>query len=184
MTGEEKNQIITEIDVLYGSDVPWFGFEKLEPATHAKSKDYAGTSITVRKGVKTIPKAPPLHFSRDGKFKILQIADLHYSVSIGTCRDMPPDPNLDGLCTSLGSDHLTSTLLTRMLDLEKPDLVVFTGDQLNGQGSSWDPKSVLAKFSKEVWGRGIPWAAVFGNHDEESSLLDKEGQVRGSVLSC
>ena len=46
-------------------------------------------------------------------------------------------------------------------------MVVFTGDQLNGQGTSWDSKSVLAKFAKSVTERGIPWAAIFGNHDDE-----------------
>ena len=47
-------------------------------------------------------------------------------------------------------------------------MVVFSGDQLNGQGSSWDAKSILAKFARTVTDRGIPWAAVFGNHDEEN----------------
>jgi DNA repair exonuclease SbcCD nuclease subunit len=55
--------------------------------------------------------------------------------------------------------------------------VVFTGDQLNGQGTSWDPKSVLAKFSKAVAERKIPWAAVFGNHDEEDGL-SREQQLK------
>lgn len=55
----------------------------------------------------------------------------------------------------------------RVLDAEKPDLVVFSGDQLNGQETSWDPKSVLAKFARAVTDRKIPWAAVFGNHDSE-----------------
>jgi len=53
---------------------------------------------------------------------------------------------------------------------------VFTGDQLNGQGSSWDPKSVLAKFSRAVADKGIPWAAVFGNHDDEDGMR-KEQQL-------
>jgi predicted MPP superfamily phosphohydrolase len=106
-----------------------------------------------------VPKAPPLHFSHSGDFKVLQVADLHYSVSQGKCRDTP-EP-----CTD--SDNRTSTLLSHVLDAEKPDLVVFTGDQLNGQGSSWDPKSVIAKFAKEVTSRNIPWAAIFGNHDSE-----------------
>ncbi|KAJ3859665.1 Metallo-dependent phosphatase-like protein [Lentinula novae-zelandiae] len=181
MTSEDKGQIITEIDVLFGEDVPWWGFEKLEPPTMYKKDDIVeGTYITIRKGVHPVPKAPPLHFSRDGKFKVMQIADLHYSVSVGSCRDMRTGETLDKLCTSPdgpGSDNLTNTLLARMLDAEKPDLVVFTGDQLNGQGSSWDPRSVLAKFAKEVWGRGIPWAAVFGNHDSENGM-DREDQMK------
>jgi DNA repair exonuclease SbcCD nuclease subunit len=57
---------------------------------------------------------------------------------------------------------------------EKPDLVVFSGDQLNGQGTSWDPKSVLAKFARAVTDKGIPWAAVFGNHDDEIGASREE----------
>jgi metallophosphoesterase superfamily enzyme len=117
-----------------------------------------------------VPKAPPLHFSHDGRFKILQIADLHYSVSQGDCRDTIISP-----CTH--SDNLTTTLLGRILDAENPDFVVFTGDQLNGQGSSWDSKSVLAKFSVAVEQRKIPWAAVFGNHDDENTG-DRELQMK------
>jgi len=53
-------------------------------------------------------------------------------------------------------------------------MVVFTGDQLNGQGTSWDSKSVLAKFARAVTERGIPWAAVFGNHDDEGGSSREE----------
>lgn len=110
-----------------------------------------------------MPRAPPLHFSHSGNFKILQVADLHFSVSQGVCRDTLLKP-----CEH--SDNLTNALISRTLDAEKPDLVVFSGDQLNGQGTTWDPKSVLAKFARAVTDKGIPWAAVFGNHDEEDGL--------------
>ncbi|KAF9005947.1 Metallo-dependent phosphatase-like protein [Cyathus striatus] len=174
MSTEEKAQIITELDLLYGEDVPWYGFDKLEPPTMIPKRNTLPTWITFRRGVKcksfyVPPRAPPLHFSRDGKFKILQVADLHYSVSQGYCRDTLLSP-----CDH--SDNMTTTLLGRVLDAEKPDMVVFTGDQLNGQGTSWDPKSVLAKFAKAVHARKIPWAAVFGNHDEEDGLA-KDTQV-------
>ncbi|KAG6331867.1 hypothetical protein ID866_7223 [Astraeus odoratus] len=171
MNAEEKQYMITEIDVLFGEDRPWYGFNKVEPAVTAEKEGVVeGVHVTYRRGVQPVPRAPPLHFSRDGKFKILQVADLHYSVSRGACRDTDITP-----CHA--SDNLTSSLLGRMLEAEKPDLVVFTGDQLNGQGTSWDPKSVLAKFAVEVTDRGIPWAAVFGNHDEEDGDL-KEEQLR------
>lgn len=116
------------------------------------------------------PRAPPLHFSREGKFRVLQIADLHFSVSRGVCRDTILSP-----CEH--SDNLTSNLLSHVLDEESPDLVVFTGDQLNGQGTSWDAKSVLAKFAKAVSDRKIPWAVVFGNHEEDDGTR-KEEQIR------
>ncbi|KAI9064007.1 Metallo-dependent phosphatase [Trametes sanguinea] len=167
---ERRNDMVTEIDVLFGSDDPWYGFERVDQATFDGAGRVEPVWLTYRKGIKPPPRAPPLHFSRDGKFKIMQIADLHYSVSVGACRDTLIDP-----CP--GSDNLTSTLLGRMLDAEKPDLVVFTGDQLNGQGSSWDSKSVLAKFAKAVTQRGIPWAAVFGNHDDEDGA-SREAQIK------
>lgn len=90
----------------------------------------------------------------------MQVADLHFSVNQGVCREATIDP-----CTA--SDNMTLSLLATVLDEEKPDLVVFTGDQLNGQGTSWDAKSVLAKFARAVTDRKIPWAAIFGNHDDE-----------------
>lgn len=190
MTAEEKAKIITELDVLYGEDTPWYGFEKIEPPTLSERKNTESTWITFRRGVKgklyiynTImlalkltwffavpPRAPPLHFSQSGKFKVLQVADLHFSVSQGICRDTILSP-----CEH--SDNLTNTLISHVIDQEKPDLIVFTGDQLNGQGTSWDPKSVLAKFSKSAAEKGIPWAVVFGNHDEEDGMA-KEQQVQ------
>jgi metallophosphoesterase superfamily enzyme len=74
------------------------------------------------------------------------------------------------------SDNLTNSLISKVISEEKPDLVVFSGDQLNGQGTSWDPKSVLAKFARAVTDKGIPWAAVFGNHDSENGI-PREGQL-------
>lgn len=115
--------------------------------------------LTIYKSVP--PKAHPLHFSHSGHFKILQIADLHFSVSHGKCQDTEPDACDFG-------DDATLKLIAKTLDIEKPDLVVFTGDQLNGQDTSWDPRSVLAKFAGPIIDRKIPWAAVFGNHDSGS----------------
>jgi hypothetical protein len=92
----------------------------------------------------------------------MQIADLHFSVGAGPCRD--PSSPCDG-----GAYAYTESLVERALDEEQPDLVVFTGDQLNGQGTSWDAASVLAKFAAPVISRRIPWAAVFGNHDAEDA---------------
>ncbi|TFK71339.1 Metallo-dependent phosphatase [Pluteus cervinus] len=160
MTPEEKANIITELDLLYGEDDPWYGFEKMTPATMPEHGKVQATWLTFRRGVKVPPRAPPLHFSHSGKFKILQVADLHFSVSQGRCRDTDLIP-----CKN--SDNLTTTLVRQILEAEKPDLVIFTGDQLNGQGTTWDARSVLAKFAKSVIKAKIPWAAVFGNHDDE-----------------
>ena len=92
----------------------------------------------------------------------MQVADLHFSVNQGECRDTDINP-----CTD--ADNMTLTLLDSVIEKENPDLIVFTGDQLNGQGTSWDAKSVLTKFAKTVTDRQIPWAAIFGNHDDEDN---------------
>lgn len=53
MSTEEKNNIITEIDVLFGEDRPWFGFEKLEPpVTPEKPGHISSVFVTYRRGVK------------------------------------------------------------------------------------------------------------------------------------
>lgn len=62
--------------------------------------------------------------SAEGTFRILQVADLHFSVGDGECRDTDKNP-----CVG---DVDSAALLERVLDAEKPDLVVFSGDQLNG----------------------------------------------------
>ena len=95
-------------------------------------------------------------------------------------------------------DTDTLALIGEALDAEKPDLVVgscfdvadvdllwrlvlaslpLTSDQLNGQKTSYDSRSVLAKFATPVIDRKISWAAIFGNHDSEI-LEDRDGQMR------
>jgi len=53
MTSEEKLNIITEVDVLYGEDIPWYGFEKIEPPTLEQTTKVEATWITIRRGVKS-----------------------------------------------------------------------------------------------------------------------------------
>ncbi|EJD43821.1 Metallo-dependent phosphatase [Auricularia subglabra TFB-10046 SS5] len=168
--GNATSNLVTEVDVLYGDGPAWYGFQKLPtPITEGKGKD-GPVWLTYRKGpAKPLPRVPPLHFSpeRNGAYKILQVADLHFSTGRSACRDVSISP-----CTN--ADEMTADLLARVLEEEKPDLVVFTGDQLNGQGTSWDSKSVIAKFAREVIKRRIPWAAIIGNHDDEEDLDRKE----------
>ncbi|KAF7309823.1 AIP3 domain-containing protein [Mycena indigotica] len=176
MSKAERSNLITELDVLYGDDIPWTHAERLVD-NEARGKTYGSLYppfFMLNADLAVPPRAPPLHFSHNGQFKVVQVADLHFSVAETPCRDTATSFSCPG-----GSDSTTSkTLISVMLDIEKPDLVVFSGDQLNGQGTSWDSKSVLAKFSREVASRGIPWAVVFGNHDEDSGAIAKEEQVK------
>ena len=99
----------------------------------------------------------------DDKFKILQVSDVHMVTGVGSCKDA-----IDGEGKYLPetvADPLTVKLLEEMLDVEKPDLVTLTGDQLDGQ--VLDTRSALLKLVAPMIERRIPYATVFGNHDHE-----------------
>ena len=67
--------------------------------------------------------------------------------------------------------------LCYMLDTEKPDLAVFTGDVVTGIGadSSW------VNFMKPFDERGIPFVVTLGNHDREQELTER--QIADIVMS-
>ena len=49
---ERKNNIVTEIDVLFGKDQPWYGFDKVEHAAYDGVGRAEPVWVTYRKGVK------------------------------------------------------------------------------------------------------------------------------------
>lgn len=174
--GNSTHQPVTELDIVYGNGPPWPGFEPVgQVAPYQPEFSSSGVRLTMRRA--PIPNPPlPVHplFKADGTFKIVQLADMHFSVTHGDCREVDWQSS-EKPCVA---DDDTNTLIGQWLDEEKPDLVVWSGDQLNGQGSSWDVKSVLPKVLKEVIDRKIPWAAIQGNHDSESGHLSRVEQQR------
>ena len=95
--------------------------------------------------------AQKLSFKKDGTFKIVQFTDMHY---------MHGNPKSD----------TTLTLIPRILDTEKPDMVIFTGDIITGRPvrEGWD---AVTKF---VIDRKIPFAVTLGNHDHEQGITREE----------
>jgi len=107
-----------------------------------------------------------LRFQEDGKFAVMQISDIQ------ECGGLHPRGR---------------QLLEAALDTEKPNLVVFTGDQLKG----YSPRLRLAGPEKRIAmitqtiddlvapleARGIPFTVTFGNHDHDAPLTGDE-QVR------
>lgn len=105
-----------------------------------------------------------LRFSKNGEFKILQVADMHYGDGKKTlCEDVLPQQM--GSCSDLN----TTDFVHRMILAEKPQLIVFTGDNIFGFDATDAVKSMNAAFAPAI-SSGIPWAAVLGNHDQESTL--------------
>lgn len=91
----------------------------------------------------------PLKFRADGTFTIVQATDLHLE-------------NLEPV------DLKTLALLGQILDAERPDLVAFTGDFVSGYAAK-KPLETATAVVEVAEQRKLPWAAVFGNHDDEST---------------
>ena len=89
-----------------------------------------------------------LRFKEDGTFRIVQFADVHWT-------------------WGFGDDRKTGRLMRAVLDAEKPDLVVFTGDNMTS--GTLLPYRALRQVTEPCVERKIPWAAAFGNHDDEGN---------------
>ncbi len=92
-----------------------------------------------------------LSFNKNGKFKILQITDTHYIA--GNPKSKRALDNVN-----------------QMLDLEKPDLVIHTGDVIFGEPAEQSLREILTPISE----RKIPFAVALGNHDEEYDKTREE----------
>lgn len=99
--------------------------------------------------------AKELTFNKQGKLKIVQFTDVHY---------VPNDPRSD-----------TAMIVIReVLDAEKPDVVIFTGDIVTGKPALQGWKTV----TDAVIQRHIPFAVALGNHDDETDMTrDQLGKM-------
>lgn len=90
-------------------------------------------------------------FRPDGTFKIMQFTDTHY----------------------IAGDERSERALKNvieMLDAEKPDLVIHTGDIIFGKPAEKSLREILAPISE----RKIPFAVALGNHDGQYDLGRRE----------
>lgn len=87
----------------------------------------------------------------NGNFKILQLTDTHY----------------------IGGDARSQRALdnvNKVLDAEKPNLVIHTGDIIFGKPA----RENLTQLLSPITDRHIPFAVALGNHDEEFGLSRQE----------
>lgn len=102
-----------------------------------------------------------LRFNSDHKFKIMQIADTQEIPAVS------PD---------------TLSLINNALDREKPDLVIFAGDQIKGYSKKFkkDPaiiESTIDILVEPIAKRNIPFMVTYGNHDAQCGV-DNRGQYK------
>lgn len=103
-----------------------------------------------------------MKFTKNKKFKIMQITDMQEIPAVS------PD---------------TMALLEAAVEAEKPDLVIYTGDQIKGYGVTYKGKgkelekavaATITKLLEPVTKRGIPFAVTFGNHDRQVGISNKD----------
>lgn len=93
----------------------------------------------------------PLQFNKNGEFKIVQFTDIHFKYG---------NPASDIALKRIGE----------VLDAERPDLVVFTGDVVYAAPADTAMRKVLSYATD----RKIPFVVTFGNHDNEQGKTRAE----------
>lgn len=95
-----------------------------------------------------------IKFNSNGKLKILHIADTH----------LASDKHIDA----------SIWVISEACDVEKPDLVVLTGDNVTPYESEEETKKLINSLMNIFESRNIPVAVTFGNHDSESGAMSRE----------
>ena len=163
-------QAVTEVDILFGMDAvdprPHWSLMQSPLQLHAQPNLPVARLSVLYGRAKSKPDTPAtLRVRKDGRFKIVQISDTHMVTGVGVCKDAI-DAHGRNLPES-EADPLTVNFIEKILDIESPDLVIFTGDQLHHDIP--DSQSALFKVVAPIIERSIPFAAVFGNHDSEGA---------------
>lgn len=175
----ESRRAMTSVDVLFGVDAvdprPRWALSET-PLQLGGMPEIPVARLSVRHGADNsgpVDTQPELRAGRNGNFKIAQISDTHMVTGPGVCKDaidahgqpLPPSE----------ADPLTVRFIERVLDTEKPDLVVLSGDQVHHDIP--DSQSALFKVIAPIIEHSIPYAAVFGNHDDEGAYALSRKQI-------
>lgn len=98
-----------------------------------------------------LAETPVLRFHKNGTFKIAQFTDLH-------------------LAYENKASAITFERIDQVVADEKPDLIILTGDIIYSKPGKENFQSILTFLEKKQ----IPFAFVFGNHDDEQGLSREE----------
>lgn len=107
---------------------------------------------------------PKVTFDPEGALKIVQFTDMHYK-------------------TGKKASQTSTKCIAAVLDTEKPDIAIITGDLLYSDRGIEAIDSVMAP----IIARRIPFAFVFGNHDTQFDLnhadfYDHISSLPGSLM--
>ena len=116
----------------------------------------------------TPAEAAHLQFRDDGTFRILNFSDIQ-----------------DDEILSLNAKQFIRDTVKE----NQPDMIVLTGDNIAGYRSNtkWEARTAIRQYMNLFERLGVPVAMVFGNHDNENTVLTKEEHdslTRGARSAC
>ena len=117
-----------------------------------------------------------MEVGEDGTFKILQLTDIHFINSEVEFQE-------DLSRSYCYRDDWAMTAITEVIRAANPDLIIVTGDSVFTLDTIYrftytnDNEAAFCKMAKFIDSFNIPWALIFGNHDEEGSLHALLGSV-------
>lgn len=113
---------------------------------------FCAAALLMAACAKEAPAGYDLRFNADGKFRILQLTDVHLA-----------GENADDY-------NSAKNQMVSVVDREHPDVVIFTGDVVTTVPAKpwWDD------FFKPLDERNLPYVVVYGNHDRERELNEYE----------
>ena len=100
-----------------------------------------------------------LEYNEDGSFRVLILADLHMNAS--------------GDATNVQE---VKDRVEFLVDKEKPNLVIFTGDNTIGSSNEEKLRANIDAIAGYLEENQIPWCHVYGNHDYEGALSNEAQQ--------
>ncbi len=116
--------------------------------------------IKIANAILDTQRVSELKFNEDGRFKIMQMSDFQDYINSTQKQTV---------------NQKSIALMNAALDAEKPDLVVFTGDQIGGNMNAEQLQDCIRQMVKPMEDRKIPWMVTFGNHDEDATTALNAG---------
>lgn len=113
---------------------------------------------------------PVLKFNEDGHFRILMVSDFHAYRNYKLPCDYT-DKMIKGI--------------DALIENTNPDFVMIGGDQCIEQNSIQGVENEMRRILAPVLDRNLPWAAVFGNHDNEMGIpVCEEEKAYENIDGC
>ena len=139
--GSDYTKLLTLNDVIYGTT-------HMSEISSQKFEGEVSTEVFTGNEEYSLDSTTVLIKEKGRDFKILNIADIHLSDT--------------GYRVPLSIE--AELVMRRLISAEQPDLIILSGDIVCGDNSDYYS---IRRITDIMESYGIPWAPIFGNHDDE-----------------